>query len=98
MLHHSELRCQFVFLPRFRLVADSARKLTVEILRLLKKRRLEKNISVYALAQKSGVSQQMIAYVERGERNPTLETVLKIARGLDVSLSKVIKEAEASKM
>lgn len=35
----------------------------------------------------------MIAYVENGERNPTLETVLKIASALQVDLAAIITEA-----
>ena len=36
----------------------------------------------------------MIAYVENGERNPTLETVLRIASALKVDLATVIKRAQ----
>ena len=36
----------------------------------------------------------MIAYVENGERNPTLETVLRIAAALKVDLAEIIKRAQ----
>jgi transcriptional regulator with XRE-family HTH domain len=32
----------------------------------------------------SGIHQTAIARIERGERKPTLDTILKLARGLDV--------------
>jgi transcriptional regulator with XRE-family HTH domain len=45
------------------------------------------------LAAKSGLSQPMISYVERGLRNPTLDTLLRIASALDVDLSKLLEQA-----
>jgi transcriptional regulator with XRE-family HTH domain len=47
-----------------------------------------------ALAVKAGLSQQMISYVERGIRNPTLDTLLRITKALDVPLAKLITRAE----
>lgn len=45
------------------------------------------------LAEESGLSQQMISYVERGMRSPTLDTLLRIARVLDVDLWQILKGA-----
>jgi transcriptional regulator with XRE-family HTH domain len=45
------------------------------------------------VAKKSGLSQQMVSYVERGMRNPTLDTLLRIASALDIDLWKLIKHA-----
>lgn len=45
------------------------------------------------IAEQSGLSQQMISYVERGMRSPTLDTLLRIAAVLDVDLWKLIKVA-----
>lgn len=45
------------------------------------------------LAAESGLSQQMISYVERGMRSPTLDTLLRIAAALDVDLWRIIKAA-----
>lgn len=45
------------------------------------------------LAKQSGLSQQMISYVERGMRKPTLDTLLRIARVLKVDLWKLLKTA-----
>lgn len=47
------------------------------------------------LAGESGLSQQMISYVERGLRNPTLDTLLRIAAVLKVDLWELLKEASA---
>jgi len=45
------------------------------------------------LAQKSGLSVAMISYVERGMRNPTLDTLLRMAIALDIDLWKLLKQA-----
>ncbi len=45
------------------------------------------------LAEKSGLSQAMVSYVERGIRNPTLDTLLRIAGALNVDLPRLIKRA-----
>jgi transcriptional regulator with XRE-family HTH domain len=46
------------------------------------------------VAQRAGLSQQMVSYVERGMRNPTLETLLRIASALGIDLAGVIARAE----
>ena len=65
-----------------------------EVARLLKAQREKNQLSMTALAAKAGLSQQMISYVERGIRNPTLETLLRITEALDVPLGKMITQAE----
>lgn len=49
-----------------------------------------------ALAERAGLSQQMVSYVERELRTPTLETLLRLAAALEVDLWKLIKQAEIS--
>jgi transcriptional regulator with XRE-family HTH domain len=46
------------------------------------------------VAERAGLSQQMISYVERGLRNPTLETLLRITTALELDLSQVIAKAQ----
>ena len=50
-----------------------------------------------ALAAKAGLSQQMVSYVERGIRNPTLDTLLRITEALDVPLGELITKAESKR-
>ena len=45
------------------------------------------------LSERAGLSQAMISLVERDLRNPTLDTLLRIANALEMDLSKVIAEA-----
>ena len=47
-----------------------------------------------ALAAMAGLSQQMVSYVERGTRNPTLETLLRITQALGIPLGRMITKAE----
>jgi transcriptional regulator with XRE-family HTH domain len=65
----------------------------VEVARLLRKERERQGISRYAMAAKSGLSEQAIGYVERGLRNPSLETALRMAAGLEVDLGDILKQA-----
>lgn len=65
----------------------------VEVVRLLREERERRGLSKYSLASRSGLSEQMIGYVERGLRNPSLETVVRIAAGLEIDLGDVIKRA-----
>ena len=75
---------------------DSKKRTAIcsEVTKLLKAQREKSRLSMTALAAKAGLSQQMVSYVERGIRNPTLETLLRITAALDVSLGKMITKAE----
>lgn len=70
------------------------RQLCLRVLQLLTEERERRKITKYALSQKSGVSPQMIGYIEKGERNPTLEVVCRLAAALEVDLSKLVRKAE----
>jgi transcriptional regulator with XRE-family HTH domain len=64
-----------------------------EVIRLLRKERESQKMSMNQLAEHSGLSQSMISLLERGIRNPTLETLLRIADVLKVDLAKIIGQA-----
>jgi transcriptional regulator with XRE-family HTH domain len=49
------------------------------------------NLSLRDLAERSGVSAPMLSQVERGETSPTLSVAARIARGLDLSLSQLLR-------
>lgn len=49
-----------------------------------------------ALAERAGLSRTMIRFVEREVRNPTLETLLRITKALEIDLGKVIQKADAA--
>lgn len=63
------------------------------IVRLLREERAKSGLSKYAVEQRTGISQQMVGYVERGLRKPSLETALRMADALEVDLADIIKRA-----
>jgi transcriptional regulator with XRE-family HTH domain len=48
-------------------------------------------MSLRELAERSGVSAPMLSQVERGETSPTLQVAGRIAAGLDLSLSQLLR-------
>jgi transcriptional regulator with XRE-family HTH domain len=54
------------------------------------------DLSLRDLAERTGVSAPMLSQVERGETSPTLAVATKIAAGLDLSLSQLLRLDEAS--
>jgi transcriptional regulator with XRE-family HTH domain len=46
------------------------------------------------VALRAGLSQQMVSYVEREMRTPTLETLLRMAAALKINLAKAIERAQ----
>lgn len=53
------------------------------------------DLSLRDLAERSGVSAPMLSQVERGETSPTLAVAAKIAAGLELSLSQLLRLDEA---
>jgi transcriptional regulator with XRE-family HTH domain len=49
------------------------------------------NLSLRDLAERSGVSAPMLSQVERGETSPTLTVAARIAAGLDLRLSQLLR-------
>jgi transcriptional regulator with XRE-family HTH domain len=49
------------------------------------------SLSLRELAERSGVSAPMISQVERGDTSPTLTVATRIARGLDLRLSQLLR-------
>ena len=54
------------------------------------------DLSLRDLAERTGVSAPMLSQVERGETSPTLAVATKIAAGLELSLSQLLRLDEAS--
>ena len=64
-----------------------------QVARLLKEEREKRGLSLNVLAQKSGLSRQTVSYVEQEVQNPTLNTLLRMTRALEVDLEKIIVRA-----
>src|SRR3954466_10144423 len=52
-------------------------------------------LSLRDLAQRTGVSAPMLSQVERGETSPTLAVATRIAAGLELTLSQLLRLDEA---
>src|SRR5437667_12616826 len=53
------------------------------------------DLSLRDLAERSGVSAPMLSQVERGETSPTLQVASRIAAGLELRLSQLLRLDEA---
>lgn len=74
-------------------VKRKAQAVCVKAIALLKEERERRKLSKYFIAQESGLSPQMVGYVENGTRNPTLETVLRMAEAMNVNFEDIVKRA-----
>lgn len=69
-------------------------KINLIIAKNLKAFRAQRKLSLERVAELSGVSKTMIGQIERGESSPTITTIWKIANGLKISFTTLIKEPE----
>ncbi|MCQ1531184.1 helix-turn-helix domain-containing protein [Lutispora saccharofermentans] len=60
----------------------------------LKRLRMERNLSLGQLAELSGVSKVMLGQIEKGDSNPTINMLWKIANGLKVPYTVLLDEQE----
>jgi transcriptional regulator with XRE-family HTH domain len=68
-------------------------EIKAEVARLLSEERTRQGISMNRLAEKAGLSQSLVSSFETTPWNPTLGTLLRIAKVLEVNLGDVIKQA-----
>jgi len=57
----------------------------------IRKIRKEKGLSQERLAFEAGLNRAYIGYIERGERNPSIKVVARIAKILKISLNELFK-------
>lgn len=60
----------------------------------LNKLRTERNLSLTKLATLCGVSKVMLSQIEKGDTNPTINTICKIAQGLKVPYTYLLEHNE----
>lgn len=62
----------------------------------LRKLRNDRGLSQYAFAKATDLDRTYISLLERGLRSPTLDTLLALARGLDVPLVDLVASIESA--
>jgi len=60
----------------------------------LREARESRGLSMSAVAERAGLSQQMVSYVERQMRMPTLDTLLRMTQALGVDLAELLARAQ----
>jgi len=79
------------------MISDQNRRLLCAMVaQLLRDERVKKGFSMTRLAERAGLSQQMVSYIERGMRNPTLDVLLRISGALDIRLDAILGQAYKS--
>jgi len=69
--------------------------LYISLGKVILQRRKEMGLSQEELAKRSNVDRAFLSAVERGKRQPSFGTVSKVASGLDIRYSQLIKLCEA---
>ena len=75
------------------MVDRNAEKVTANLVKLLKERRLAKGLSHQTVADISGLSRSTISRVESGLRTPTITVCIKIAAAIGADLADLVKRA-----
>ena len=63
------------------------------VARLLKEAREKRGFSLNLVAEKAGLSRPTVSFIENELRHPTLETLLRLTRALEVDLEVIIGRA-----
>ena len=61
----------------------------------MREMRNSKGMSQEQLSERSGLDRSFISMLERGKRNPTLSSMVKLCNALGISLTELITEFEA---
>lgn len=70
-------------------------KITLEFAKTLRRLRAEKNLTQEELAQRSGVDYKYLQKLEgQTPSSPTLSTLEKLSKGLNISLAEFIKSVD----
>jgi transcriptional regulator with XRE-family HTH domain len=67
--------------------------IAANVIRLLREAREERGLSMNVVAQRSGLSQSIVSLIERDLRNPTLDTLLRMAEAIGIDLGEILVQA-----
>lgn len=69
------------------------KRICSEIARLLREERLRQKLSLNLVAARAGINRQTVSFIEQEERNPTVETLLRLTDVLGIKLEDLIRRA-----
>jgi transcriptional regulator with XRE-family HTH domain len=67
--------------------------IAANVIRLLREAREERGLSMNVVAQRSGLSHSIVSLIERDLRNPTLDTLLRMAEAIGIDLGEILVQA-----
>ena len=73
-------------------------ELTKEIGKRIRNERRKQELNQEELAYRAGIHTSYFGCIERGEKCPTIETIIKICKALDISVSSIIPENNVPKL
>ncbi len=76
---------------RSRPAHESENEFTPSLGKTIQRLRKAYNLSLGELSEQSGVAKSIISQIERNETNPTIGTVWRLSRALDITLDEVLK-------
>lgn len=71
---------------------DDLKYTNIDIGKKITKLRKAKGFSMYKLSLNSGISNSVLMRIEKGEREPKINTLLKIIEGLEISPAEFFKD------
>ncbi len=74
--------------------AEKSKALCHAMAAILREKRLSAELSLTKMAELSGLTRQMVGFVEKGSRVPSLDTLAKLAIALGTSPSSLLRDAE----
>lgn len=69
---------------------SSGRVIDLDVGKRVRKRRKELGLSTYQVKDLTGVPQSHISNIENGKKNPTMDCLVKIAKGLDMDFIELV--------
>ena len=78
--------------------ANEADGLSARIGRVVRGYRTAQDLSLSELGRATGLSKTILAKIERGDGNPSIETLQRVARGLSVPLGALLAEDQAPRV
>lgn len=76
--------------------AEKSRRLCIAVSKIVKEHRQAAGLSMGKLSELSGLTRQMISYIESGQRIPTIDSLAKLAAALDTTPSAMLSAAESA--